>query len=76
MYIMDDVQCADIHAGQPSHHTSVSVHGFVVIQILGGNKTTSRSDLLLGYPIHAAVDSIQEAFCQIGAGAGELRPLA
>ena len=75
MHILDQIQDIDIETGQPIHHQVKLVHHFVIIQILGANGSELRSALYLELLIHTAVDRVEQALGQVGAGSEELHLL-
>ena len=52
------------------------MHDLIIIQIFARDRLVLRSDLHLGLFVHTAVDRIQQALCQVGAGTEELHFLS
>ena len=73
---MDNLQCVDIHLGQPTHHLLVLRHHLVIIQIFARNRFEAWSHLYAGALVAPAVDGIQQALGQVGARSEELHLLA
>ena len=76
VHVVDDVEGIDINAGQPLHHIHILLHDLIIVEVLGGDGTVLRADLMAVHLIHAAVDGVQQALGQVGAGAEELHLLA
>ena len=76
MHVVDDVKGIDINAGQPLHHIHILLHDLIIVEVLGGDGTVLGADLMAVHLIHAAVDGVQQALGQVGAGAEELHLLA
>ena len=76
MHVVDDVERVDIHAGKPLDHVLVLGHHVVEVQGVALDRAELRADLLLGDLVHAAVERVEEALGQVGAGAKELHLLA
>ena len=82
MHVLDEVQDVDIQACQPVHHLIVLVHHLIIIEIFRGDRRVLRPDLhMLSVLVKellvlSAVDRVEQAFCQIRAGAEELHLLA
>ena len=76
VHILDEVQHVDVQAGQPVQHLDVLGQHFVVVQVLAGDGRIVGAALLVVLLVHAAVDGVQQALGQVGAGAEELDLLA
>ena len=76
VHVVDDVQRVHIHPGQPLHHVVEALHHVLVVQVLVGDGAEAGAHLLLADFVHAAVDGVQQALGQVGAGAEELHLLA
>ena len=76
MHVLDDVQSADIDMREPVHHALVFDDDIVVFEILCTDRTIGRADLQAALFVHAAVDRIEQALCQIRTRTEELHLLA
>ena len=76
VHVVDDVQGVHIHPGQPLHHVVEALHHVLVVQVLVLDGAEAGANLLFADLVHAAVDGVQQALGQIGAGAEELHLLA
>ena len=76
VHILDEVQDVDVEAGQPVHHHIVLFHDLVVVQVLAGDGSVGRAHLFAQLFVHTAVDGVEQALGQVGAGAEELHLLA
>ena len=72
MHIMDNVQGVNINAGKPFHHVMECIHYLIVFQYISFILTVFGTYLLSCLLVDTAVESVKQAFCQIGAGAEEL----
>ena len=69
---MDHVQCLYISLCEPCHHLIIFFHNFIVIKILGCDRTILRSNLLLGLLINTTVDRIKQALSKVCSSTEEL----
>jgi len=76
MHILDQVQHVDVQAGQPVQHLDILGQDFVIGQVLAGDGGIVGAALLVALLVHAAVDGVQQALRQVGAGTKELHLLA
>ena len=76
MHILDEVQHVDVQAGQPVQHLDILGQDLVIVQVLAGDGGVVGAALLMALLVHAAVDGVQQALCQVGAGTKELHLLA
>ena len=58
MHVMNHVQGVHVQLGEPFHHVVITLHHFVVIQILGSNRPVGRSHLLPGLYVDSSVDGV------------------
>src|SRR5580704_7356862 len=75
VHIVNDVHGIDVHACEPLHHSFELVYYLVEIQVLIFDGT-SRSYLVSGDLVSAAVDSVEEALGEIGSCSEELHLFA
>ncbi len=76
VHILDQVQHVDVQAGQPVQHLDILGQDLVIVQVLAGDGGVVGAALLMALLVHAAVDGVQQALGQIGAGTEELHLLA
>ena len=76
MHVLDEVQHVDVQAGQPVQHLDVLGQHLIVGQVLAGNGGVVGAALLVALLVHTAVDGVQQALGQVGAGTEELHLLA
>ena len=76
VHVVNDVEGVDVDLGQPLHHVAVLGHDVVVVEVVALDRTELRADLLAGLLVAAAVDGVEEALGEVGAGAEELHLLA
>ena len=72
MHIVDDVQGVHINARQPLHHIIECVNYLIIFKHVAVIFSVLRPHLFSGLLIHAAVEGIEQALRQVGAGAEEL----
>ena len=76
VHILDEVQHVDVQAGQPVQHLHILGQHLVVVQVLAGDGGIVGAALLVALLVHAAVDGVQQALGEVGAGTEELHLLA
>ena len=76
VHILDQVQHIDVQASQPVQHLDILGQHLVVVQVLAGDGGIVGAALLVALLVHTAVDGVQQALGQVGAGTEELHLLA
>ncbi len=76
VHILDQVQHIDVQASQPVQHLDILGQHLVVVQVLAGDGGVVGAALLVALLVHTAVDGVQQALGQVGAGTEELHLLA
>ena len=65
MHIVNDIQGVDIKLTEPCACLIETRHNFIVVEVLGCDRVSDRSDLISGLLITSAVNSIQQALGKI-----------
>ena len=76
VHVVNDVQGSNVLGCQPIHEFVHARKDSVVVQDFVHNRFGFRADLVFGFFVHAAVDCVQQGFCQVGTGAEELHLFA
>ena len=75
VHVVDDVQRSDVLFSQPVHEVIHALHDFVEVQDVAFDRFRFRTHLHFQFFIHAAVDSVQHGFREVGASTEELHLL-
>ena len=76
VHVLDDVQRIHVDMREPVHHALILHDDVVVLEVLRTDRTVGRADLHARHFVHAAVDRVEQAFCEVRACAEELHLLA
>ena len=76
VHVLDDIQRIHVDMREPVHHALILHDDVVILEVLRTDRTVGRADLHARHFVHAAVDRVEQAFCEVRACAEELHLLA